>query len=215
MKSVENLSLSPSNNRINKHTDNFYWIIAVAVSKGNFKVQSLTTGPIKKLLEFTFRRGTMINVQYMKPFYTKVTDNTLRLVFAYQYFSITKDDELYHFIPVDGKEMIINLNTMQIENLSEIFVFQRGNRFVRYPLYQLLVQSDVHDHLMSIIDEAITQKETVNLVTCKEESEIEDIISLLEVTNLERLIDEALEERNEALFYDLVEKREKYKQKSV
>ena len=166
------------------------------------------------LVNFFMRRGTMIHVQYLKPFYTKVTDNSLRLVFAYQYFSITKDEELYHFIPVDGKEMIINLNTMQIENLSEIFVFQRGNRFIRYPLYQLLVQSDVHDHLMSIIDDAVTQKETVNLVTCKEESEIDDIITLLEERNLERLIDEALAERNEALFYDLVGKREKYKSKS-
>jgi len=178
-------------------------------------VQSLT-GNVEgiMLVNFFMRRGTMIHVQYLKPFYTKVTDNSLRLVFAYQYFSITKDEELYHFIPVDGKEMIINLNTMQIENLSEIFVFQRGNRFIRYPLYQLLVQSDVHDHLMSIIDEAVTQKETVNLVTCKEESEIDDIITVLEERNLERLIDEALAERNEALFYDLVGKREKYKSKS-
>lgn len=158
--------------------------------------------------------GKMIHVQYMKPFYTKITDNNLRLVFAYQYFSIIKDNELYNFIPVDGKEMIINLSTMQIENLSEIFVFQKGNRFIRYPLYQLLVQSNVHDHLMPIIDEALTQKETVNLVTTKEETEIDSIISLLEEKNLERLIDEALAERNEALFYDLVVKREKYKSKS-
>lgn len=156
----------------------------------------------------------MIQVQYMKPFYTKVTDNNLRLVFAYQYFSIEKDNELYHFIPVDGKEMIINLNTMQIENLSEIFVFQRGNRFIRYPLYQLLVQSNIHDHLMPIIDEAVSQKETVNLVTCKEESEIDNIITILEERNLERLIDEALADRNETLFYHLIWKKENLKSKS-
>ncbi len=57
----------------------------------------------------------MIQVQFMKPFYTKVTGKTLRLVFAYQYFSIVKDDELFHFVPVEGKEMVINLDTKQIE----------------------------------------------------------------------------------------------------
>nr|WP_106783573.1 IDEAL domain-containing protein [Lysinibacillus timonensis] len=156
----------------------------------------------------------MIQVQNMKPFYTKVTGDNLRLVFAYQYFSIMKEDELYHFIPVEGKEMIINLNTMQIENLSEIFVFQRGNRFVRYPLYQLLVQSDIHEHLLPIIDAAVAEKKAVQLVPTKEESEVDRIIHTLEEKNLERLIDEALAERNESLFYDLVIKQEKLKSRS-
>lgn len=67
----------------------------------------------------------MMQVQYMKPFYTKVTGDKLRLVFAYQYFSILKENEIFHFIPIEGKEMIINMKTQQIENLSEVFVFQK------------------------------------------------------------------------------------------
>lgn len=158
--------------------------------------------------------GYMVHVQYIKPFYTKVSGDNLRLVFAYQYFSIIKENELYHFIPVEGKEMIINLNTMQIENLSEVFVFQKGNRFIRYPLYQLLVQSNVHDHLMPIIDEAMSQKQQLNLVPKENETEIDHIINSLEEKNLERLIDEALTARNEKLFYDLVVRKEKLKSKS-
>ena len=60
----------------------------------------------------------MIQVNYMKPFYTKISDTTLKLVFAYQYFSVVKDEELYYFVPIEGKEIIVNLSTRQIENLD-------------------------------------------------------------------------------------------------
>lgn len=152
----------------------------------------------------------MISVQFMKPFYTKVSDTKLRLVFAYQYFSIEKEAEVYHFIPIEGKEMIINLNTMQVENLSEVFVFQRGNRFIRLPLYQLLLVSNIHDHLTPILD-TVTAK--LNIEPSEEnmpiEPEILELIHSLEEENLSRLIDTALAERNEALFYDLISQKEK------
>ena len=152
----------------------------------------------------------MISVQFMKPFYTKVSDTKLRLVFAYQYFSIEKESEIYHFIPIEGKEMIVNLNTMQVENLSEVFVFQRGNRFIRLPLYQLLLVSNIHEHLTPILDNV-----TANLnIEASEENmpidpEILVLIHSLEEENLLRLIDTALAERNEELFYDLILQKEK------
>jgi len=152
----------------------------------------------------------MIQVQFMKPFYTKVNGKTLRLVFAYQYFSIVKDDELYHFVPVEGKEMIVDLETKQIENLSEIFVFQRGNRFIRLPLYQLLLISNVHEHLTPILDKATTHEDAVNPVPKEElESEMQKMIREFEVQNLERLIDQALEKRDEKSFYQLVTEKAK------
>ena len=152
----------------------------------------------------------MISVRFMKPFYTKVSDTKLRLVFAYQYFSIDKDNEIYHFIPIEGKEMIINLNTMQVENLSEVFVFQRGNRFIRLPLYQLLLVSNIYEHLTPILDSVTAN---LNIETSEEkmpvEPEILELIYALEDENLSRLIDTALAERNEALFYDLILQKEK------
>lgn len=152
----------------------------------------------------------MISVQFMKPFYTKVSGTKLRLVFAYQYFSITKDDEVFHFIPIEGKEMIVNLNTMQVENLSEVFVFQRGNRFIRLPLYQLLLVSNVHDHLMPILEVASDQQPNEQPTEPEINPEVASIIRTLEEGNLERLIDHALEYRNEALFYDLLHKRDEF-----
>ncbi|MFC7685797.1 IDEAL domain-containing protein [Ureibacillus sp. GCM10028918] len=152
----------------------------------------------------------MIQVQFMKPFYTKVNGKTLRLVFAYQYFSIVKDDELYHFVPVEGKEMIIDLETKQIENLSEIFVFQRGNRFIRLPLYQLLLISNVHEHLTPILDQATTPEDKTNSVQKEQsETEIQIMIRELEEQNLEHLINQALENRDEKRFYELASQKTK------
>lgn len=153
----------------------------------------------------------MIQVQFMKPFYTKVNGKTLRLVFAYQYFSIVKDDELYHFVPVEGKEMIIDLDTKQIENLSEIFVFQRGNRFIRLPLYQLLLISNVHEHLSPILEKASNNEDQLNILPSdKEESEVQKMIRHLEEQNLNRLIDHALEARDEKRFYELLDEKMKW-----
>ena len=152
----------------------------------------------------------MITVQFMKPFYTKVSGMKLRLVFAYQYFSIVKDDEVYHFIPIEGKEMIVNLNTMQVENLSEVFVFQRGNRFLRLPLYQLMLVSNVHEYLKPILDDTVDEEKIEGVMEdAPMEAEIVELIYSLEEANLTRLIDNALEERNEELFYDLMTQLDK------
>jgi hypothetical protein len=125
----------------------------------------------------------------------------MKLVFAYQYFSIKKDDELFHFIPVEGKEIIVNMTTYQVENLSEVFVFQKGNRFIRLPLYQLLLVSDIHTHLQTILQHNEPEdRETGTDV----KQEANEFISLLEGENLSRMIDYALQTRDENLFKRLL-----------
>lgn len=149
----------------------------------------------------------MLHVRRMEPFYTKKEGNRLKLVFAYQYFSITKEDELYHFVPVEGKEIIINLNNLQIENLSEVFVFQKGSRFIRLPLYQLLTISNIHDHLQLIYDSLELGKgkgKTVQFISTNKE--VVDLITQLEKNNKLRLIDQALAVRDEHLFFTLTNK---------
>ncbi len=146
----------------------------------------------------------MLQVKLMKPFYTKKEGHLVKFVFAYQYFSILKDDELFHFIPVEGKEIIVNLNTLQVENLSEVFVFQKGNRFIRLPLYQLLLVSDIHTHLQAILQE---EKAGVNGVNEQTREEAEEAIQLLEKENFDRMIDYALETHDEAMFKRLLEQQ--------
>ncbi|MFJ7840509.1 MULTISPECIES: transcriptional regulator [Lysinibacillus] len=149
----------------------------------------------------------MMQVQYMKPFYTKISGDKLRLVFAYQYFSILKENEIFHFIPIEGKEMIINLHTQQIENLSEVFVFQKGNRFIRLPLYQLLLITNVHEHLTPILESATPKLPQLPLVSSATVGEIDQLIAEIERKNIDYLIDQALADYNEALFFELLHQK--------
>lgn len=144
----------------------------------------------------------MLHVQLMKPFYTKQEGQTMKLVFAYQYFSIRKDEELFHFIPVEGKEIIVNLNTYQVENLSEVFVFQKGNRFIRLPLYQLLLVSDIHIHLQTILQHGKMEDSEIMSDVLEEAGEA---ILSLEEGYRDRMIDYALANRDEGLFQKLIQ----------
>lgn len=140
----------------------------------------------------------------MKPFYTKLTARKLRLVFAYQYFSVVKDNELYYFVPIEGKEMIVNLDTMQIENLAEVFVFQKGNRFLRLPLYQLMLMSNIQEHLLPMLEEIIAK---VNDMPQPPPAVEEPTAFEQELTkrNYDYLIDCALDSNDEAAFHKLVD----------
>ena len=140
----------------------------------------------------------LIDIQYLKPFFTKVSGTKLRLVFAYQYLSISKEDLIYHFVPLEGKEILINLQTRQIENLSEVFVFQNGNRFIRMPLYQFVLVSNVMNLIEPYID-----NETVNETTSTEFNEITNYE--VEEIIIRSLIDRALDIGDEALFMELAE----------
>lgn len=146
----------------------------------------------------------MLKIRRIEPFYTKRDGDCLKLVFAYQYFSILKDDELFHFIPVEGKEIIIDLKTLQIENLSDVFVFQKSSRFIRLPLYQLLLVSNIHDHLQIILNDLELEKET-NSAFATINDETKTLMYELEEQNRLRMIDVALDTRNRELFDELTE----------
>ncbi len=146
----------------------------------------------------------MIQVNYMKPFYTKISDTTLRLVFAYQYFSVVKDEELYYFVPIEGKEIIVNLSTRQIENLAEVFVFQKGNRFLRLPLYQLMLMSNVQEYLLPLLEEAVQ----VESKQAPVKEPLSDFEAMLTARNYNYLIDCALDSGDEAAFYELVQAKQ-------
>lgn len=146
----------------------------------------------------------MIKIKRMSPFFTKQEDFRLRLVFAYQYFSIEKGEEIYQFVPTEGKEIVINLKSLQVENLGDVFVFQRGSRFLRLPLYQLLLVSDLHKHLNAIVEGNTNPNKDTNVA---EEviDEAREVIAMLENENRSYMIDYALETDDLALFHKLTE----------
>lgn len=146
----------------------------------------------------------MISVRRLTPFFTKLADFRLRLIFAYQYFSIEKGGEVFQFVPTEGKEIVINMKSLQVENLGEIFVFQRGSRFLRLPLYQLLLISDLHKHLNAIVEENVNPDQDTD-VPADVVLEAAELINTLESDNRSRMIDFALETDNLVLFHQLTE----------
>lgn len=144
----------------------------------------------------------MLLIQRIKPFFTRKEEFHLRLTFAYQYFSISRNGEVFQFIPAEGKEIIINTKSLQIENLGEVFVFQRGSRFIRIPLYQLLLVSDLHVHLSTILEGAM---EVEGHLYEERTGETEQLFKQLEQDNWERMVDYALETKNQLLFNQLME----------
>lgn len=144
----------------------------------------------------------MLLIQRIKPFLTSKEEFNLRLVFAYQYFTIAKGEEVFQFVPIEGKEIVINTKSLQIENLGEVFVFQKGNRFIRIPLYQLLLVSDLHMHLSTILEGEMGLEGQVREEYIRE---AESLIEQLERDNWERMMDYALETKNRLLFNELTE----------
>ena len=151
----------------------------------------------------------VITVKFIKPFYKRVSGTKLQLVFSYQYFSILKDDEVFHFVPIEGKEMIFDLTTMQVENLSEVFVFQRGSRFIRLPVYQLMIISNVHEYLKPILEDVTIRndesKTATNNTVNKIEPEVIKLLETLEQMNIQYAIDKSLKDRDETMFYKIIE----------
>lgn len=135
-----------------------------------------------------------MKVQYMKPFYTKVTGNKLRLVFAYQYFSIFDDNDIFFFIPIEGKEIIINLDTHAVENYNEVFVFQRNNRFKRIHIHQLFYMEGFQEQIDEIISNNIAK--VVDVVPDEVVNEANELLKEIVEFNKANMIDRLLESKD-------------------
>ncbi|WP_138419501.1 IDEAL domain-containing protein [Aquibacillus sediminis] len=143
----------------------------------------------------------MLSVNRLKPYYVKEETNCIRVVLAYQYFSLSLDDKVYQFVPLESREIRINRETQQVENENDVFVFQKGKEYSRVALSELLKLSDFKAHLNSIIHPYLNNDKT----PIKTE-EINHVIIDLEKQNLKRLIDEALEKRDYDKFIEYTDK---------
>jgi len=140
----------------------------------------------------------MLSVQMLKPFYVKQEVDRIRIMLAYQYFSIHIDEKLYHFVPVEGREIAINRETKRIENTKDVLVFQCGKHMMQISILELMELPDFLTHVDSIANRYLNKKlpETLN--------KVDRVVQELEKQNAKRLIDEALDKRETERFHDLV-----------
>ncbi|MDL4839200.1 IDEAL domain-containing protein [Aquibacillus rhizosphaerae] len=143
----------------------------------------------------------MLSVKMLKPYYVKEEADVIRVVLAYQYFSLSLDDKVYQFVPLESREIRINRQTQKVENDQDVFVFQKGKEYSRVALSELLKLNDFMTHLKSIIHPYLNGDKT----PIKDEK-IDQVIIELEKENIKRLIDLALKERNHQQFIDYTDK---------
>src|SRR5690606_40154579 len=65
---------------------------------------------------FQLGGGRMVTVKMLKPYYIKLNSEYIRIILAYQYFSLLIDNKLYHFVPIEGREILINRKTRKVVN---------------------------------------------------------------------------------------------------
>ncbi len=144
-----------------------------------------------------------MNIKMLKPYYVKEDKRFIRVVLAYQYFSLLIDQELYQFIPMESREIIIDRNRQKVHNVFDIFVFQRGKKMVYVSVTDLLQLPEFLTHLHSIVSPYYEEGIEISQQSSKE---VKEIIRELEKDNLRRLIDQAIDQKDEEAFRLLTEK---------
>ncbi|UJL45367.1 IDEAL domain-containing protein [Virgibacillus sp. NKC19-16] len=141
----------------------------------------------------------MVTVNMLKPYYIKAEVDYVRVILAYQYFSVLINQKVYQFIPVEAKEIRINRRTRKVENVEAKFAFQKGKEVVYMTISELILLPDFVNQLHSIAEPYYISENTTDRIN---ESAI--MIRELENENVKRLIDKALDERDEEAFNTLV-----------
>lgn len=145
----------------------------------------------------------MVTLKVLKPYYIKTEKNFVRIILAYQYFSVSIKNKVYQFIPVESNEIRVNRRTEKIENIDAIFAFQNGKEIVNVPMVKLITLPDFLEQIQDIAKPYYFSTQVNPEV--EEKEDFTSVIEELERENIRRLIDKALDERDEGAFYQLVQ----------
>ena len=145
----------------------------------------------------------MVTLKMLKPYYIKTEKNFVRIILAYQYFSIVIKNKVFQFIPVEANEIRLNRTTEKIENIDAVFAFQNGKDIVNVPMAKLISLPDFLEQIEKI-GKPYYLKDPRKEVK-QELSDSAELIAELERENILRLIDKALDERDEQAFKKLTQ----------
>src|SRR5699024_6782422 len=147
--------------------------------------------------------GAMVTVKLLKPYYIKMNSEYIRVILAYQYFSLFINKKVYHFVPIEGQEILVNRKTKQVVNTETKFAFQKGKDIIYITMKKLTSLSDFMDQLEEIIKPYYEKSMNDSPSQSELNEQTSLLIKKLENDNLMRLIDEALDNRNEEQFHML------------
>lgn len=143
----------------------------------------------------------MVTVKMLKPYYIKSDADQVRVVLAYQYFSIIINEQVYHFVPIEAREIKIDRKTKKVVNVEDTFSFQKGKDIIYISMTELISLPDFLIQLYFIL-ESYDAKDKMEDKSKNASSAY--IIRELERLNVMRSIDKALDEKNDKAFYSLV-----------
>lgn len=148
----------------------------------------------------------MVTVKLLKPYYIKMNTEYIRIILAYQYFSLFINKKVYHFVPIEGQEILINRKTKQVVNTETKFAFQKGKDIIYLTVKKLTSLVDFMDQLDEIIkpyyEKSLVVQNQKQEEKLNEQTEL--MIKEMEVRNIKRLIDKSLDEKDIQSFQELV-----------
>jgi len=143
----------------------------------------------------------MVTVKMLKPYYVKTEEKYIRIILAYQYFSIIMNKKVYQFIPVKSTEVRINRKTKKIENVDDVFAFQKGKEVLTISMSQLISIPGFLEMLHRIAESYYLPEDTQEV--SEQQKALDQLISELEYENVRRLIDKAIDNDDKEAFLEL------------
>ncbi|GEN87137.1 IDEAL domain-containing protein [Oceanobacillus sp. FSL W8-0428] len=143
----------------------------------------------------------MVTVKMLKPYYVKTEEKYIRIILAYQYFSIIMNKKVYQFIPVKSTEVRINRKTKKIENIDDVFAFQKGKEVLTISMSQLVSIPGFLEMLHRIAESYYLPEDTE--AVSDQQRALDQLISELEYENVRRLIDKAIDNGDKEAFLEL------------
>ncbi|MEI3607482.1 hypothetical protein SPD48_17520 [Pseudogracilibacillus sp. SE30717A] len=147
----------------------------------------------------------MVTVKLLKPYYIKMNSEYIRIILAYQYFSLLINKKVYHFVPIEGQEILINRKTKQVVNTETKFAFQKGKEIIYITMKKLTSLVDFMDQLEEIIKPYYEKTLSIQKQDEQINEKTERLIKELEEQNIKRLIDKSLDEGDIHTFNTLVQ----------
>ncbi|WP_080873237.1 IDEAL domain-containing protein [Oceanobacillus timonensis] len=143
----------------------------------------------------------MVTVKMLKPYYVKTEEKYIRIILAYQYFSIIMNKNIYQFIPVKSTEVRINRKTKKIENTEDVFAFQKEKEVLTISMSQLVSVPGFLEMLHRIAESYYLPEDTE--VVSDQQRALDQLVSELEDENVKRLIDKAIDNEDKETFLEL------------
>lgn len=148
----------------------------------------------------------MVSIKTLKPYYIKMNSEYICVILAYQYFSLLVNQKVYHFVPIEGQEILVNRKTKQVVNTETKFAFQKDNDIIYITMKKLTSLDDFLGKLEEILNPYFEEKDDMIAVEkqYKISEDTSELIRHLENENIKRLIDKALDNQNVEEFEQLV-----------